>query len=78
MNEIEKNRLERFVMDQVSVDAVYKLLFNSFLKSKGQRDVQIMAAERLAIDFLDDAWEELLKFKPESKPTAAGVKNPGL
>lgn len=59
-------------------NAVYEVLHASFLKSKGQRDIQVLAAERLALDFLDLGWKELQKFQINKAETPETVDNVGL
>lgn len=66
------------MMDDTMVQAVYEVMRDSFLKNKGQRDIQIMAAERIAIDLLADAWKELLKFKKSDKNQPTLTKQVGL
>jgi hypothetical protein len=78
MNETEKNKINRFMMDTVMSNSVYEVIRNAFLKNKGQRDLQILAAERIAIDLLEDAWKELLKFKSEKEQQTNEIKQVGL
>ena len=78
MNDITKNKLERFMMDTVMSDSVYEVIRDSFLRNRGQRDLQILAAERIAIDLLNDAWKELTKFRSEKEQQANEIKQVGL
>lgn len=41
---------------------VYEFLFNSFL-NKPSKDIYILGASRLCLDFLKQAWGELEKYK---------------
>jgi hypothetical protein len=67
-----KERISRFLKDVRMSEAVKEVLRSSFLKTKGQRDVQVLAAERIALDLLEEAWKDLQKYQDnesESKPT---------
>lgn len=57
--DLEKERMIKFIRDEVTANAVYNKLRDTFLKKKGARDVNLMAAERLAVDLLEDAWSEM-------------------
>ncbi len=78
MNDLQRSKIERFVKDEAMVDAVYELVKGYFLKFRGQRDVQVLAAERLALDFLGEAWKELEKFKDEKDKQSARPRQIGM
>lgn len=59
---MEEEKLRQFVNDQKMCETVYELLFNSFL-NKPSKDIYILGASRLSLDFLKDAWKELEKYK---------------
>lgn len=65
INNQQKSKIKRFVDDADLSNAVYEVILNSFLKSKPNRDVYQLAASRLAIDLLDEAWRDLDGFKNE-------------
>jgi len=67
MNPYETEKLQRFMMDKVMVDTVFKVFKDSFLKSRKSQDVQYLAAKALAIEFLEDAQRELNKYKTDPK-----------
>lgn len=62
MNELQKDRIRRFLEDKIAVEAVKKVLLESFLSSKKDADVYVLAASRLAIDFLREGFKELDKY----------------
>jgi len=64
-DEIKQAKIEKFLNDRAMAGAVYETLRSSFLKGKGQRDIQVLAAERLAVDLLDEGWRELNKYRSE-------------
>lgn len=78
MNDIEQSKLDRFAKDEVMLQSVHKFIRNFFLKGKGNRDVQILAAERLAVDFLDDAWRELEKYNVSEDNSSPPSRQVGL
>lgn len=77
-DDTKKIKIERFLKDVAMSEAVYEVIHSSFLKSRGQRDIQVLAAERLAVDFLNDAWKELGKFKVEEGTPLTPLKQIGL
>lgn len=65
MNSVKKAKLKKFVQDEVMVEAVYEVLQSSFLKVRPHEDVYILAASRLAVDYLTQAMKEMEKYKDE-------------
>ena len=63
MDITKQTKIDRFLKDELMSQSVFDVIRKSFLKNKGVRDVQIMAAERLALEFLDVAWQDLSKYK---------------
>jgi hypothetical protein len=63
MDEVTKHKIERFLSDKVMTDSVYNFIVKSFLRPTGLREVQIMAAERMAIELFNTAWIELERLK---------------
>ena len=61
MTEHEKGKVSQFVGDVMMSDAVYQILLQSFLKKSTSSDVNMKAAERIAIDLLNDGWKDLEK-----------------
>ena len=79
MNDIENEKLKRFLNDKVMSKAVYDLLLLSFLSPvQKSADVMILAASRLAIDLLGEAWKELQKFKSEEEKEEKILTNLGV
>lgn len=78
MNPEKIAKIERFIKDESMSQAVYEVIHNSFLKNKGQRDIQILAAERLAVDFLDNAWKDLSRYKDIEGDKSPPLKQVGL
>lgn len=63
IDDVQRAKIEYFLNDRVMASAVFGVIKGSFLKKKGQRDVQMLAAERLAVDLLEDGWQELQKYQ---------------
>jgi len=69
------------LQDKAMCDTIKTVLTDSFLKprtSMNGLDVYILAASRLAIDFLAEAYKDLEKFKNSKKEPSAKLTNPGL
>ena len=66
------------MQDKVMCDTIKQVIAASFLKPRKDRDVQTLAASRLAIDFLAEAYKDLEKFKNSKKEPSAKLTNPGL
>ena len=67
MNETQKAKIQRFLEDSIMSQSVHSVLLDTFLKPKQGVDVQILAASRIAIDLLNEAWQVLEKYKKESE-----------
>lgn len=76
MNPETKARITRFLNDEQTSNAVYSVLQTAFLKTRGT-DVHILAAGKLSIDFLNEAWKELEKCRIAEKSTEERT-NPGV
>lgn len=68
--------IKGFLNDAVTSDIIYDQLLKTYLKTKSN-DVHVLAASKLAIDLLNDAWRELERFKDtnsnENKPIQMGL-----
>lgn len=78
MNEIKQNKLKKFVADEVMVSAVYEVLLEAFLGGKAPTDVHVLAASRLAVDFLKQGWKELDKYALDEESEKSKVVQIGL
>lgn len=64
MNETQKEKLKRFLDDKVMSDAVHQVLLKAFLEGYGpSENVNLLAASRISIDMLGEAWKELQKYQ---------------
>lgn len=71
--EAKKQRVRQFVRDEQTFQAVFDFVRDYILSKRGQMDVNILAAERLALDFQRDAFSamssEVVSDQKEEKPT---------
>ena len=73
-----KAKLEQFMKDERLVESVHSFLLTAFLKPKPRADVQMLAASRVAIDLLEEAWRELSKYKTGEETETDLTANVGL
>ena len=78
MDEYEKEKIKMFVSDKVMMEAVKKVVLASYLKPQKDKDVQTLAASRIAIDLLQDAWRDLKKISLEEQGDIKKLKQIGL
>lgn len=74
---MEEEKIKNFVNDKAMTQAVYNALLNSFLSEKETSDVHVLAASRLAINYLKEGFNHLERFK-EVKDTTKKEGNVGL
>lgn len=60
----DKGHLERLNKNQLAISALKKLFLSVATKSKLPDDVNVLAAERIAIDIIQDAFYQLSVMKP--------------
>ena len=63
--------------DRVLVEGLKKLFLKEFLRNTEKRDVHVLAAARLSIEFLQDGFQELARLK-EKTQESRDVENPAL
>ena len=67
MNAEKKARIRGFINDAGTSLAVYEELMRIFTKPQEVTNTEVLAAERIAINRLQDAWKELSHYKTEVK-----------
>ena len=77
MNPQEVEKIKRFVKDEVLVNAVIRVFYDSFLKRR-DKDVYYLAAKALALEFLEDTKKEFDKYLDVERKTTSGVEQIGL
>lgn len=78
MDTTQKEKIRRFLSDTVMQEAVYDVLIASYLKHKDRNDIHMLAASRIAIDLLEEAWRELQKVKQEDKQEKRSLEQVGM
>ena len=79
LNNQKTEKIKKFMADKDLAGIIREVLTNSFLKtSKGDRDVQLLAASRIAIDLLDDGFKELNKVARSQNDPEERLSQPGL
>ena len=79
LNDIEESEIYRLNQMPELMSALKKVFLNTFIRAKSlQRDnVSLLAAQRIAIDLLEDSFEELAKIRPKEEGTSEGI-NPAI
>jgi len=75
MDATEKSKLRRFISDPGLSAAVRAVLLQSFIKERKEADVYKLAAAKLAIDMLQDAWRELERYRIDDEPPERKVQH---
>lgn len=79
MKQFEKEKLNRFLQDDVLVDIVYNFVFNHFLEeNKDDKDVIVLASERIAVDRFRSAWKKLKTLRDSEEINSRPTRNVGL
>lgn len=78
VNDTQKAKIARFLLDTTLSGAVYGVILESFIGKKASQDVNIAAAERIAVDLFRDGWKELEKCRAEEEKVINTLKQVGL
>ena len=71
----DKSQLKRLNSNQSLIFALKKLFLNCATKTKLPPDVNTLAAERIAIDIIQDAFHQISIIQPDSRE---GSEKPNL
>jgi len=63
----DKGQLKRLNDNKSAIFALKKLFLNMATKSKLPPEVNVLAAERIAIDIIQDAFHQLSVIQPDSR-----------
>lgn len=77
MNNIDKQSVSRFMHDTLMSDSVYQILLDSFMK-KRDGDVNLKAAQMLAIDMFTEGWRDLERLKDKEISTNKNTRQIGM
>lgn len=78
MTDAKQEKIRRFVNDEVMAESVKEMLLATYLKPKPISDVYVLAASRIAINLLEEAWRELEKYKAETVDNSTSMRQVGL
>ncbi len=73
MDKGKEERIKRFINDKAMSDAVYEVLLNTFLTPCNPKEVQFLAASRISIDMLREAWKAFVKYDDNEIKTQKNV-----
>ena len=62
----ERLRLQKLVLDKTAVFALKKLFMNTAMKGVIPPDVQVLAAERIALEVIRDSFRDLENIQPDN------------
>ena len=62
----ERVRLQKLGLDKTAVFALKKLFMNNAMKGATPPDVQVLAAERVALDIIKDSFQTLENIQPDN------------
>lgn len=78
MDQTRKEKLKRFMSDRVMAAAVRTAILETYLKPRAKLDVNVLAAERLAINLLDEAWKDMDRYRTDDEQKSDRGGNPGV
>lgn len=78
MQEIHKTKLVKFASDPEMCAAVKELMMNHFSKASGTDLVETLAAERIAINLLKNAFKEIDRYANQSNINRSNPSQIGL
>lgn len=74
-NSIERQAiLTKFINDERTSKCVFDEMRESFLKSRGTKDVHVLAGERIAIELLDKAIDKITSYREVNGDKSTGNK----
>ena len=74
----QRLKIRRFLDDPSMAEAVFNVMRSTFMKPRAKLEVTTLAAERIAINLLDDAFKELERVKKEIPSGTKAVINDGV
>lgn len=67
MDEFKLQKIREFLNNKPMADAVYEILFTSFI-NQPSKDIYILGASRLSVDFLKQGWDRLKSYSAVKEP----------
>lgn len=78
MDATQQERISRFMKDEGTSNAVYGLLLSVFLEGTKTTDVNTLAAERIAINLLQESWKKLERLRTKEKQETQNNRQIGI
>lgn len=78
LNDTQKAKVQRFVIDPVTSEAVYSVLLRSFLKKRTDEDTTMKAARFIATELLVEGWKELQKYRVQTEKNGSTIEQVGM
>lgn len=78
MTESEKAKIRAFMSDTGMQTTVKNLLRDVFLEARIPADVNLLAAQTLAYQFLEDGWRTMERYREKHDDTEKEPVNPGV
>ena len=78
MQQLNKERIARFMSDELMSESVKESLIISFMKKREKSDVNLKAAQMIALELLQDSWKELERVGNTSQDKAKERTQVGL
>ena len=79
MTQIQKDKIARFLEDTLLSDTVRGILIeNTLTQPIKQHEIHYLAAQRLAIDIIKEAWKEMERCKSQVEKKETTSYNIGL
>lgn len=75
---MNKHSLKKFIVDEITSESVKEVLMSSFLTKRKDADVQLKAAQMIAIELLQEAWKELETYKTYEETQRHAPRQVGL
>ena len=78
LNDAQIAKITRFVNDEAMFRAVFEVIKSSFLKPSKDRSVENLASRFIAIELLNEAKGDLVRYLDETSEETKEVKQIGL
>ena len=78
LNDIQLAKIQRFVNDKAMSNVVFEVIRESFLKPSKDRSVENLASRFIAIELLNEAKKDLVRYADETSEETKEVKQIGL
>lgn len=73
MEKAKQEKIKRFMNDRAMSEVVYEVLLDAFLDDKASNEVNYLAASRLSVNFLKEAWKRLERLR-DKEENDVGIK----